>query len=48
LVGVLASTVGKRMTTAPQPQPDEMREFMTIVYRALCMITAWIKKRYSL
>jgi hypothetical protein len=36
------------MTTAPQPQTDEMREFLLIVRQALKMIVAWIEKRYCL
>jgi hypothetical protein len=27
---------------------DELREFMTVVYRALCMITTYIAKKYHL
>lgn len=37
------------MTSTPHPTPpDELREFMLVLHRALTMITAWIEKRYGL
>jgi len=36
------------MTTAPQPQADELREFMMVLKRALLMIVAYIDRRYGL
>ena len=26
---------------------SEMRDFMQVVYRALCMVTAYLKRRYK-
>ena len=38
------------MTSIPQPQPetDEMRDFMLMLRQALLMIVAWIEQRYGL
>ena len=32
----------------PAPQPDELREFMLVLKRALLMIVAYIDKHYGL
>jgi len=36
------------MSATPQPQSDDLREFMMVLKRALLMIVAYIDKRYSL
>ncbi len=35
-------------TPQPQPQPDELREFLLVLRRALVMIIHYIDKRYGL
>lgn len=32
----------------PEKDPDELRAFLRVVYRALTMITSYLQKRYSL
>jgi len=36
------------MTTAPQPQPDELREFLLVVRQSLKMLIAYIERRYRI
>jgi len=36
------------MTTTPQPQPDELREFLLVLRQALLVVVCWIEKRYDL
>jgi hypothetical protein len=36
------------MATAPQPQPDELREFFMVLRQALLMVVRWIEKRYRI
>jgi len=36
------------MTTTPQPQPDELREFMLVLRQALLMVVSWIERKYGL
>ena len=36
------------VTCRPEHDPDEIKAFMVVVYRALKMITAYIERRYML
>ena len=45
--GCVSVTLMKPKPPQPAQEPDEMRDFLHVVYRSLKMVVAYLEKRYG-